>query len=605
MRRRASRLFILTCLIAMLFGVPAPPGQAAHQRVSTGYWLLGGDGGILSYGDAQFHGSTGGMELNKPVVGMAGTPSGNGYWLVATDGGIFAFGDAPFHGSTGAITLNQPIVGMAATATGNGYWLVAADGGIFAFGDAPFHGSTGAITLNQPIVGMAATPSGDGYWMVARDGGIFAFGDAPFHGSTGAITLNQPIVGMAATATGFGYWMVARDGGIFGFGDAGFYGSAGGTGVANVTGMMATGLGRGYWLVQADGGVRGYGDAAWLGDGRQLALGAPIVGAAAYHRPLHAEVAIFFYPWYGSKLHDGTWRHWEQAGHNPDDEDIGASFFPTDDRHLYSSRNPAVLDVQMAEIKAAGVGTVVTSWWGRGSWEDDGLALVVAAAAKHGLNLAIHLEPYGGRSPATVDADIRFLNLEHGIREFWLYLADSGGRAPEEWRPVTDQYANLRIMAESGSPSRIMSGAFASYAQAAGFDGIYTYDPVRIPPSEFPNICGQARALRLLCSPSVGPGWDNSRAGGASRIVDREGGRRYDDFWGWALAAGSDIVSITSYNEWHEGTQIEPARDKCLSGTYGHYCYENYIGAYGTTHGDAHQSAYLERTALWSARARR
>ncbi|MDA8366275.1 MAG: hypothetical protein M0Z62_04855, partial [Actinomycetota bacterium] len=36
------------------------------------------------------------------------------YWLVASDGGVFSFGDAHFHGSTGAITLNKPIVGMAA-----------------------------------------------------------------------------------------------------------------------------------------------------------------------------------------------------------------------------------------------------------------------------------------------------------------------------------------------------------------------------------------------------------------------------------------------------------------------------------------------------------
>jgi hypothetical protein len=83
-------------------------------------------------------------------------PSGNGYWLVASDGGIFSFGDATFHGSTGSIALNQPIVGMAPTPVGNGYWLVASDGGIFSFGDATFHGSTGAIVLNQPIVGMAA-----------------------------------------------------------------------------------------------------------------------------------------------------------------------------------------------------------------------------------------------------------------------------------------------------------------------------------------------------------------------------------------------------------------------------------------------------------------
>ncbi|HEY3240825.1 MAG TPA: hypothetical protein VGL92_14750, partial [Acidimicrobiia bacterium] len=70
-------------------------------------------------------------------------------------GGIFTFGDAKFLGSTGAVKLNRPIVGMAPTASGNGYWLVADDGGIFTFGDAEFLGSTGNIKLNKPVVGMA------------------------------------------------------------------------------------------------------------------------------------------------------------------------------------------------------------------------------------------------------------------------------------------------------------------------------------------------------------------------------------------------------------------------------------------------------------------
>ena len=90
-----------------------------------------------------------------PIVGMAAAPSGKGYWLVAADGGIFSFGDAHFHGSTGGRRLNQPIVGMAATPSGSGYWLVASDGGIFSFGSARFHGSTGGRRLNRPIVGMA------------------------------------------------------------------------------------------------------------------------------------------------------------------------------------------------------------------------------------------------------------------------------------------------------------------------------------------------------------------------------------------------------------------------------------------------------------------
>ncbi len=116
---------------------------------------------------------------------MASTPSGKGYWLVAADGGIFSFGDAHFHGSTGARRLNQPIVGMAPTLKGRGYWLVAADGGIFSFGDARFHGSTGGLRLHQPIVGMAPTPTGKGYWLVAADGGVFAFGDASYRGGLG------------------------------------------------------------------------------------------------------------------------------------------------------------------------------------------------------------------------------------------------------------------------------------------------------------------------------------------------------------------------------------------------------------------------------------
>ncbi len=180
------------------------PGTTSSTGTTTstglngkGYWLVASDGGIFSFGNAGFYGSTGNLTLNKPIVGMASTPDGKGYWLVASDGGIFSFGDAAFYGSTGNLTLNKPVVGMAATADGAGYWLVASDGGIFSFGDAAFYGSTGNLTLNKPIVGMAATPDGKGYWLVASDGGIFSFGNANFYGSTGNLTLNKPVVGMS------------------------------------------------------------------------------------------------------------------------------------------------------------------------------------------------------------------------------------------------------------------------------------------------------------------------------------------------------------------------------------------------------------------------
>ena len=217
------RLFVAPIDLSNDLNVPCnrPAGTPA------GYRLTASDGGIFTYGNLPFCGSTGAISINQPVVGIAGTTDGGGYWTVARDGGIFSFGDARFFGSAGNIHLNQPIVGMTATPDGGGYWLVASDGGIFTYGDAKFVGSAGAIQLNQPIVGMTSTPDGGGYWLVASDGGIFTYGDATFVGSAGAIHLNQPIVGMTATPDGWGYRLVASDGGIFSFGDARFFGSAG------------------------------------------------------------------------------------------------------------------------------------------------------------------------------------------------------------------------------------------------------------------------------------------------------------------------------------------------------------------------------------------
>jgi hypothetical protein len=135
---------------------------------------------------------------------MAATPDGGGYWLVASDGGIFSYGDAVFYGSTGSIHLNQPVVGMAA-AGGTGYWLVASDGGIFNYGTAPFLGSMGGTPLNAPIVAMAGTANG--YWLAARDGGVFNYG-VPFLGSMGGQPNANPIRAIAATPNGTGYWLL-------------------------------------------------------------------------------------------------------------------------------------------------------------------------------------------------------------------------------------------------------------------------------------------------------------------------------------------------------------------------------------------------------------
>ncbi len=236
-----------------------------------GYWINASDGGVFSFGTAQFYGSTGGMRLNKPVVGMAATHDAGGYWEVASDGGVFSFGDAQFHGSTGSMVLNRPVVGMATTPDGGGYWLVASDGGIFAFGDAGFFGSTGSLRLNKPVIGMVPTHDGQGYWLIASDGGIFAFGDAQFYGSLGSAPPPTPIVGVAPSPDGGGYWMLESNGTAHAFGDAPAVGiSAGSPGLASMkspmTGMIPDFSGQGFDAVDGSGQAFAYGDAPYFGD---------------------------------------------------------------------------------------------------------------------------------------------------------------------------------------------------------------------------------------------------------------------------------------------------------------------------------------------------
>ena len=179
------------------------------------------DGGIFAFGDAGFYGSTGGMHLNQPIVGMAATPDGHGYWLVAPTAASSPSGTPRFYGSTGGIAPQPAHRGHGRrppTGAATGWWPPTA-----ASSPSATPASTArpaAMHLNRPIVGMAADQTGGGYWLVASDGGIFSFGDAAFYGSTGGQHLNQPIVGMAIDLTVRGYWLVAADGGIFTFGDA-------------------------------------------------------------------------------------------------------------------------------------------------------------------------------------------------------------------------------------------------------------------------------------------------------------------------------------------------------------------------------------------------
>jgi glycoprotein endo-alpha-1,2-mannosidase len=292
-----------------------------------------------------------------------------------------------------------------------------------------------------------------------------------------------------------------------------------------------------------------------------------------------ATVAIFYYPWYSTPAVDGAWQHWNQNGHRPP-VDVYSRYYPA--HGPYSSADPAVVDRQLSEIASIGVDELVVSWWGRGSAEDARLPLVVASARRHHLAVAVHLEPYDGRSVQSLAQDLPYI-ASLGVRDVFVYHPRDFAAA--DWAALHSQAPSLRLFAGT---------ELVGFAAAGRFDGFYTYDFMNYGGSKFARLCAQAHALHLLCAPSVGPGYDGRRAGESPGGRSRNHGQTYDALWTAALAAHPDVVSVTSYNEWGEGTQIEPAQ--AAKG------YRSYDGAWGMF-GENAQFAYLTRTAYWSALA--
>jgi hypothetical protein len=261
------------------------------KSASPGYWLVGSDGGIFTFGSAQFYGSTGALTLQRPVVGITPTIDGGGYWLVASDGGIFSFGDTAFYGSIPGIgiapadsdnprRLNAPIVGVVPSSDDGGYFMVGADGGVFAFGDAKFAGSCPGIGgCSGAAVAVMPDASGNGYWVVTATGHVYAFGDATNFGAPGQQSV--PVTSAVRTPDGKGYWILFSNGAVAAYGDAGSLGSPlGGISPINPTNaIFATSSGAGYWVSTANGTVYAYGDAPNDGGTSGLHLNGPIIAA--------------------------------------------------------------------------------------------------------------------------------------------------------------------------------------------------------------------------------------------------------------------------------------------------------------------------------------
>ncbi len=265
------------------------PGSAS----SSGYWLVGSDGGIFTFGGAQFYGSTGNLRLQRPVVGISPTSNDGGYWLVASDGGVFSFGDAGFYGSipgigigptgsAGGRRLNAPIVGIVPSADQKGYFMVGADGGVFTFGDAKFEGSCPSIGgCAGPAVAVMPDATGNGYWIVTQSGDVYSFGDATYYGAPGP--QSSPVTSAVRTSNGDGYLILLANGTVYAYGNGVAHGGPVGlTGFVPSTAIFTTSDGGGYWVATANGSVFTYGDAPYDGGMAGTRLNGSIIAGSGW-----------------------------------------------------------------------------------------------------------------------------------------------------------------------------------------------------------------------------------------------------------------------------------------------------------------------------------
>jgi hypothetical protein len=300
----------------------------------------------------------------------------------------------------------------------------------------------------------------------------------------------------------------------------------------------------------------------------------PVEGAAPSYR-----VGVFYYPWYRNLANDGDWSHWGGPEFMPP-EDISSDYYPA--LGPYSSLDPIVVSQHFAWLREAGVGVIISSWWGQGSNEDQAVPILLELGEQYGIKVAFHIEPYPGRTAESIVDDIKYIyaqygdspaffrtaktsrwnpgNSEKGLFFIWSIgspdLSGSEPVDPSYWREAIDEIHNLPdggvVIAHAESSLPVDEGHF---------DGIYNYSSLYLPEKGgFSWAHGLPPGTWFV--PSVIPGLSTIRTGGSEgTIIPRSDGATYNLQWSKALDAGiePEMVTITSFNEWNKGLQIEPA----------------------------------------------
>ncbi len=329
----------------------------------------------------------------------------------------------------------------------------------------------------------------------------------------------------------------------------------------------------------------------------------PVAGQEPSYR-----VAAFYYPWYGSIDSDGRWIHWDQAGHTPP-EDIGSDYYPW--LGAYSSNDPSIVAQHFSWLRKAGVGVIVSSWWGRGSREDQAVPTLLDVAVDYDIKVAFHIEPYEGRTADRLVQDVEYLYAEYGDHPaffrttevsrwstdakskglFYLWSSGYPNSASERVEPSYWQNALDSIHGLPDGGIVLADETLPEWVDGGHFDGLYDYAVLDIN-REAGYSWARGLPSQSWYVPGVNPGFSAQRIGYDPALnTPRQDGDTYQDRWQAALDADVEpaIITITTFNEWHEGTQIEPAAAGITDGHGNRY----------KDYGELAPEGYLSLTRQW------
>jgi glycoprotein endo-alpha-1,2-mannosidase len=301
------------------------------------------------------------------------------------------------------------------------------------------------------------------------------------------------------------------------------------------------------------------------------AKAAPVQRAA-----VQRQVLAFYYGWYGTPGTSGRWVHWRgvDRAHSRIND---ATDYPVSGP--YDSHNPAEIDRQVALARAEGISGFIASWWGRGDFTDQGMPLLLAAARRHGFVISAYYENIAGRSIRAREraaiADLNYIVGKYGANSAYLHVAGKPvvfiyGRALRELSPAGWRAVVTQVRRDNPGGVALIAPA-VSPAYVALFDGVATYNVTaytkNMTPTQlrawaranYPRMV--AAAGHKISTVTVIPGFDDRELGRPAPrpVTPRWGGETYQVLWQEAIAAHPDYVLITSWNEWHEGSEIEPS----------------------------------------------